>query len=114
MPFQFQQVQTAVVTSQTTSTWLLVDPTINPFNVTVSVVLTSSPNLTYQVEYTAEANPGSATALVLPDMVGMTASDTRLIIASITAVRLNVTSYTAGTATLIVRQSGVPNRAAGQ
>lgn len=114
MTFLFQQVQTEVITSQSIGAWLLVDPTINPFNVTVSVVLTNSPNLTYQVEYTAEANTSTATALVLPDLMGMTTSDTRLIIASITAVRLNVTAYTAGTATLITRQSGIPLRAVGQ
>jgi len=103
---------TESLSSVATSPWIIVNTKVNPFNVTSTVVLSAGAVLTYTVEYTVDNLADEAAAgqeIDLPEMVGQTATLTKAVVSPITAVRLNVTAYTSGTATLTVQQAGVNN-----
>jgi hypothetical protein len=98
----YTQRQSVSLSANGNSASIPVDPTQNPFQVTVAVVLTSTPSLTYEVDYTTD----NTNWVALPSFSGQTASDARLIYGPVLAVRLNVTNYVSGTATLNVIQAG--------
>ena len=93
--------------------WVRVNPKKFPFEVHVLVNLSGGANLTYTVEFAIEdmvdEDDTSVTAYNLPELISQTTTQSRAVIAPVTAIRLNVTSYTSGTATLRVRQGGVTN-----
>lgn len=72
----------------------------------ILVTLSAGASLTYNVEVTGDDldqpgyNPASGTWAVFTGMGGLTASGTGSLGAAVTAVRLNVTSYSSGSATL--------------
>jgi len=96
-----------------TTAWIPVDYKQNPYNISLSVVLSDTPTLTYKVEYTLDDIFNSTitpTALTHSTLTGLTANATGSIITPVRAIRLNVTAWTAGTATMTALQSGAnPN-----
>lgn len=101
---------TRTLSSATTSTWVPLNTRVGPFNVLVHVTLSAGANLTYTVEYTPEillTVSDSVDAFDLPDFADVTASRSKAVIVPVSGVRLNITSYTSGTAKLIVMQSGL-------
>lgn len=84
------------------------------FNVGIGVVLSAGASLTYSVEHTFDDitaptfNPATATWFQNSGLTAQTTSKDGSYAAPVLAVRLNVTSWTSGTATLVVIQSGVP------
>lgn len=94
-----------------TSDWIIVDPFVHPFNISVSIILSAGATINFTAQYTIEplANEQdvSGTAIDLPDLVGGTVTISKAVIAPVRGVRLKINSGT-GTATLIVRQAGVP------
>lgn len=105
----YSSLSTRVLSAVDTSDFVLIDPTSVPFGVSVSVYLSPGASLTYTVEHTAApiSSPDD-TAIVLPNLVleDMTVSSDGNYFVPITGVRLNVTAYTSGTATMYVRQVG--------
>lgn len=78
----------------------------------VSVVLSPGASLTYKVQHTYDAvfsepfNPATATWFDNVDLTGETANGETNYVAPITAVRLNITAFTSGSATITVIQAG--------
>lgn len=101
------------VSSATTSQVVPLDQYISPENVTVAVVLSAGASLTYKVQYTfddvfaATFNPATANWNDHATLVSKTASADGNFAFPVTGVRLNVTPYTSGTATLTVLQAGL-------
>lgn len=91
--------------------WIPVDYKQNPFNIDVAVVLSNTPNLTYKVEYTLDDvfNPAiTPTAFSHATLVGLTANGQAPITSPVRAIRLTITAWTSGTATMTALQ-GVVN-----
>lgn len=88
------------------------DHYISPFNATAAVLVSGS--LTYTVEYTHDdvfaPDFDSATANWTPiaGLSGQTASADENIAFPVAAVRLRVSAYTSGSATLTLTQAGGP------
>lgn len=84
----------------------------DPFNVGIGVSLSAGASLTYSVEHTfddvfaAGFNPSTATWFTNTGLSAKTASSDGNYAFPVVAVRLNVTSYTGGSATMTVIQSG--------
>lgn len=98
------------LSSVAATTWIRLDSTVNPFSVTATVALSAGAVLTYTVEYTNASlldENDTGVPMDLPEMVDLTASEGKAIVSPVHGVRLNVTAWTSGTATLIARQSGV-------
>jgi hypothetical protein len=101
------------VSSATTSAVIPLDQYISPFNVSVGVTLSAGANLTYKVQYTfddvfaAAFNPSTATWFDHATITGKTASFDGNFAFPVTGIRLNVTPYTSGTATMNVVQAGL-------
>lgn len=88
------------------------------FLVTCAVVLSAGAVLTYNVEVSLEPindtaafggtvwTPANANWFVVPGMSGLSASNMVTIQGPCSAIRLNVTSYTSGSAQFEVNQSG--------
>ncbi len=95
---------TKTVSSQTTSPWIPLDDNQAAFSATVAV--TVSGTLTYTVEFTLDnIQDPAVTPVAFPiGLVGETTSNTTFIRSPVKAVRLNVTSFTSGSATIGVRQ----------
>lgn len=89
------------------------DQYISPFNVGIGVVLSAGATLTYDVEHTfdnvfAEGfNPATATWFDNATLAAKTASSDGNYAFPVSAIRLNVTSYTSGSATMNVLQAGI-------
>jgi hypothetical protein len=100
--------QSVTVSSQTTSAWIPLNYKQTPFNATVAVVVSGT--LTYSVEYTVDnvLAGETPTAFNAEDttLVGATANQAGAITSPVTAVRLNVTAFTSGTATMTILQGG--------
>jgi hypothetical protein len=100
--------QTVTVSSQAASAWIPLDYKQTPFNATVAVVVSGT--LTYSVEYTVDnvLAGTSPTAFNAEDttLVGAAASQAGAITSPVMAVRLNVTAYTSGSATMTILQGG--------
>jgi len=101
---------------QAASSPILLDVNNGPFNVGLGVAVTGGATLTYTVQHTFDdvwaANFDPATAVWYPNtnLAAKTASLDGNYAFPVTAVRLNVTAWTSGTATLTVVQAGMPGR----
>jgi hypothetical protein len=86
----------------------------NTFNVGVGVVLSAGASLTYSVEHTFDDinastfNAGTATWFQNSGLTAQTTSKDGNYSAPVMAIRLNVTTWVSGTATITVIQSGIP------
>ena len=96
------------VSSQTTSDWIPVDHTQSPFNLGVAIV--GSGTYTWQVEITAHnvmdstVTPVAITAPAPLDTGSSTVPEMGSITVPCRAVRLNLTTHSSGSCTMIVLQ----------
>lgn len=96
------------------STPVILDQYRDPFSVGVGVTLSAGASLTYTVEHTfddvfaADFNPATATWFPHASLATKTTSSDGNYAYPVMAVRLNVTAYTSGTATMTVIQAGMP------
>lgn len=101
------------VGSATTSQAIPLDQYISPFNVSVAVTLSAGASLTYKVQHTfddvfaANFDPATATWFDHSTLTAKTASADGNYAFPVSAIRLNVTPYTSGTATFNVMQAGI-------
>lgn len=85
----------------------------NSIAISVSVKLAPASTLTYTVQHTFDDvfeegfNPATATWFDNDVLVNRTVNDDGNYVAPVTAIRLNVTAFTSGSATLTVIQSGI-------
>lgn len=92
---------------------VVLDTYRGPFNVGMAVVLAPGASLTYTVEHTfddvfaANFNPTTATWFPNVAMTAKTSSADGNYAFPVTAVRLNVTAFTSGSAMFTVIQSGM-------
>lgn len=86
--------------------WIPVDYKQNPSNIGITVVLSNTPNLTYNVQYTADDifNTSITPTAFSTSLAGLTASASGSLERPVRAVRLNIASYTSGTATMTLLQ----------
>jgi len=102
------------VGAQAVSAPIPLDHYRDPFNVGVGVKLSAGATLTYSVEHTFDDvfsesfNPSTATWYTNSGLGAKTASLDGNYAFPVTAVRLNVTAYTSGSATMTIIQSGMP------
>lgn len=88
---------------------------ISPFNLGLGVSLSVGADLTYTVQHTFDDvfarnfNPATANWFSHATMVNKTTSFDGNYAYPITAIRLNVTAYVSGSATLTIVQAGMPN-----
>lgn len=101
------------VGSATTSAVVPMDQYISPFNVGISVDLSAGANLTYTVEHTFEDvfasgwDPATARWYPHSSLSAKTASSDGNYAYPVSAIRLNVTAYTSGTANMNLLQAGI-------
>ena len=101
------------VGSATVSQVIPLDQYISPFNAGVGVALSAGASLTYKVQHTFDDvfapgfSPATATWFDHATLTAKTASSDGNYAFPVTAVRLNVTPWTSGTATLQVIQAGI-------
>lgn len=100
------------IAAQAASTPLILNQMgTSPFNVGLGVTLSAGASLTYNVEYTFDDvfapnyNPATGNWIVLTALSAQTASKDSNMLSPVMAVRLNVTTYASGTATLTVIQA---------
>jgi len=95
---------TKTVSSQTTSPWIPLDDNQAAFSATIAVAVSGT--LTYSVEFTLDnVQDPAVTPVAFPaGLVGETTSKSTYIKYPVKAVRLNVTAFTSGSATIGVRQ----------
>lgn len=104
------------VSSVAASAPIPLDTYADPFNVGIGVVLSAGATLTYTVEHTfddvfaAGFNPSTATWFANSGISAKTTSFDGNYAFPVTAVRLNVTARTGGSATMTVIQAGMPGR----
>lgn len=102
------------VAAQAASAVVPLDSYNASFNVGIGVVLSAGSTLTFTVQYTYDdANatgfdPATATWFSLTALAGKTANTDAPLTTPVTAVRLSVTAYTSGRATMTVIQAGMP------
>jgi hypothetical protein len=107
---------TVTVGSQSASQPIPLDNYQGPFNVGIGVALSAGATLTYTVEHTFDdvfSPTFNASTAVWFSNSGLSAKTTSLdgnYAFPVMATRLNVTSYTSGTATMTVIQAGMPGR----
>jgi len=103
------------VSSATVSAALPLDQYISPFNIGLGVSLSAGASLTYTVQHTfddvwaAGFDPATANWFNHATMTSKTTSFDGNYAYPVTAIRLNVTSYTSGEATLTAVQAGMAN-----
>lgn len=101
------------VSAEGVSTPIPLDIYIAPFQVSTAVLLSAGASLTYKLQYTfddvfaADFNPSTATWFDSADLTAETASASAVLNFPVTAVRLNVTPFTSGDATIVVIQAGL-------
>ena len=101
------------VGSQTASVPIVLDVNQDPFNVGIGVVLSAGASLTYTVQHTFDDvfastfSPATATWFSNSTLVTKTASSDGNYAYPVTAIRLNVTAWTSGTATITSIQAGI-------
>lgn len=107
---------TVTVSSQAASAVIPLDTYQDPFNVSIGVVLSAGASLTYSVQHTFDnvfaSNFDPLTATWFNNS-GLTAKTTSLdgnYNMPVTAIRLNVTTHSSGSATMTVIQAGMPGR----
>ena len=104
------------VGSQAASNVIPLDTYQDPFNVGIGVALSAGASLTYTVQHTFDdvqsESFSAATATWFPHatLAAKTASSDGNYAYPVTAIRLNVTAYTGGSATMTVIQAGMPGR----
>lgn len=104
------------VGAQTASQVIPLDTYQDPFNVSIGVVLSAGASLTYSVQHTFDDvqakgfDPTTATWFTNSGLSAKTTSLDGNYSLPVTAVRLNVTTYVSGTATMTVIQTGMPGR----
>lgn len=102
------------VSSATTSPVVVLNQYTTPFNVGIAVTLSAGASLTYKVQHTFDDvfdpafNAATATWFDHSTLTAKTASADGNYAFPVTAIRLNVTPYTSGTATFNVVQAGLP------
>lgn len=107
---------TLTVSSQAASAVIPLDTYQDPFNVGIGVALSAGANLTYTVQHTFDNvaastfNPSTATWYPHASLASKTTSSDGNYAFPVTAIRLNVTSFTSGSATMTVIQAGMPGR----
>ena len=100
--------------SQVASAVIPMDTYQNPFHAGLGVVLSAGASLTYTVQHTFDDvqsesfNPATATWFPHATLAAKTASSDGNYAFPITALRLNVTVWAGGTATMTVVQAGMP------
>ena len=95
------------VSSATESAWIPVNYKQTPFNVGLGVVLSAGASLTYSVQHTFDNIQDSSITPTAFDNAGLTsktANDDGNYAFPVRAVRLSVTTFSSGTATLTVIQ----------
>lgn len=101
------------VGSATTSAVIPLDQYISPFNVSIGVALSAGAALTYKVQHTFDNvfatgfDPATATWYDHATLAAKTASSDGNYAYPVSAIRLNVTPYTSGSATMTVMQAGI-------
>ena len=104
-------IQNVEISATGQTDWLPTHLDRNPFNTAAYVLLSAGATLTYSVEYTSTANPntvGSPDVFTVPSLEAIVDTQgNEPFIAPCTGIRLNVTAYTDGTATLRVIQAGI-------
>ena len=101
------------VGSQAASNPIPMDQYQSPFNVGVGVSLTAGASLTYSVQHTFDnvfaAGYDASTGNWFDNsgLTAKTASDDGNYAFAVSAIRLNVTTYASGSATMVLLQSGV-------
>lgn len=104
------------VSAHGASTPIPMDVNQDPFNASLAVTLSIGAVLTYTVEHTFDDvfangfNPATATWFPNAGMASKTTSLDGNYVAPVTAIRLNITAYSEGSATLTVIQAGMPGR----
>lgn len=95
---------------------IILDTYRNPFNIGIGVTFSTGAGLTYTVQYTYDdvfsgtydPNAGSSVWFPVSTLDGQSGSLNGSITSPVMAVRLKVTAYTGGTATMTVIQAGMP------
>ena len=103
--------QVISLSSATSTAWIPVDYIQNPYNISLALVFSNTPNLTCKVEYTLDNifDPlVTPTAFAHTSLTGITSNTVGSITYPIRAFRLTVTAWTSGTVTLTALQ-GVTN-----
>lgn len=104
------------VAAQETSKPIPLDVNNNPFNVGVGVTVEGGSTLTYSVQHTfddvwaPEFDPSTASWFTNSGLGAKATSLDGNYAFPVTAVRLNVTAFTSGSATLTLVQAGMPGR----
>jgi len=105
------------LSSATSSDPIILDHYRDPFNVGIGVALSAGASLTYVVEYTyddvfsSSFSPSTATWVTVSAFSpSKTASTDGSISYPVMALRLRVSAYTSGSATMTVIQAGMPGR----
>jgi len=102
--------QVISLSSLGSTAWIPVDYKQNPFNIGLACVVSDTPNLTYQVEFTLDDIFNTSitpTAFTHNLLVGKTSNFSSNQIVPVRAIRLTTTAYTSGTVTLTALQGGV-------
>jgi len=103
--------QVISLSSLGSTAWIPVDYKQNPFNIGLACVVSNTPNLTYQVEFTLDDIFNTSitpTAFTHSLLVGKPSDFSSNQTVPVRAIRLTTTAYTSGTVTLTVLQ-GVVN-----
>lgn len=104
------------VGSQAASSVIPLDTYKDPFNVSIGVALSAGATLTYSVQHTFDDvndpafDPTTATWFSNSGLSAKTTSLDGNYAFPVTAIRLNVSAYTSGTAQMTVIQAGMPGR----
>lgn len=107
---------TVTVPSQSASSVIPMDTYQDPFNVGIAVTLSAGASLTYTVQHTFDDvfapgfNPATATWYNHATLVTKTTSSDGNYAFPVTGIRLNVSIYSSGSATMTVVQAGMPGR----
>ena len=95
--------QVISLSAATSTAWIPVDYIQNPYNISLALVFSNTPNLTCKVEYTLDDvfNPLiTPTAFAHTSLTNITTNTTGSITYPVRAIRLTVSSWTSGTVTL--------------
>lgn len=101
------------LTSATSTAPIPLNIHADSFEVSLTAAVAAGSSLTYTVEYTVDDvfdnafNPATATWFPVTGMSAQTASTTGNITFPVTAVRLRVSTFTSGSVTLTLIQSGI-------
>jgi len=106
--------QVISISSLGSTAWIPVDYKQNPFNISLACVVSNTPNLTYQVEFTLDdvfKTTITPTAFTHSTIIGKTSNFSEIQTQPIRAIRLTTTAYVSGTVTLTALQGAVNSQA---